>query len=136
MGGDRSAWMGLFLFVLIALAPSVMFWLALRLLPAVGSRLTERFARHRALPGPTLQDIVADVRRLRREVCDEVPRTQVRRIALLAAYDGALLDACRIVDVPDPPLADASPRERSLARLLTEAALEDAGILLDPPLRN
>jgi hypothetical protein len=75
---------------------------------------------------------VADLRRLRREVRYCPPATQVRTVALNAAYDHTLLDVCRIVGV-DAPLLDAPEADRAFARLLTEAVLEDAGVALDPP---
>lgn len=123
--------MGLLLYVLVAATPTMMFWLALRLLPAASTAIAERRRRRHALPGQSLEKVVADMRRLRREVCGRPP-TMVRRTAVLAAYDDTLIDLCRIVDV-DAPLASATGPDRAFARLLTEAALEDAGIALDPP---
>ena len=76
---------------------------------------------------------VSTVRRLRRELKGAPPTTQVRRVALQAAYDDALVDACRVAGIPDPPLAGAEGSDRPFARLLTEAALEEAGVALDPP---
>ncbi len=133
MAGDRSALMGLLLYLLVAVLPTVAFWCALRLLPAAYSRWEERRNQRREALGPSLQQVAADLRRLRREIRGGRATTQVRRVALLAAYDGALLDACRVAGVADPPLASASPTDRPYARLLTEAALEDAGVVLDPP---
>jgi hypothetical protein len=133
MAGDRPVLMGLLLYVLVAAAPTVLFWAALRLLPAAVTTWTERRRKRRHLPtGPALESVVANLRRLRREVCCGVQRNQVRRTALQAAYDETLLECCRLVDV-DAPLAAAAGRERAFARLQTEAALEDAGIALDPP---
>ncbi|MGH3585345.1 MAG: hypothetical protein ACRDQ0_03390, partial [Pseudonocardia sp.] len=60
--------------------------------------------------------------------------TQVRTVALQSAYDETLLEACAMVGV-EAPLAGARPADRAFARLLTEAALERAGIALDPPPR-
>ena len=131
MAGDRSALVGLLLYLLIAAAPTALFWIVLRLLPAACAAFDER--RRKEVPGPPLEDVVTDLRRLRREVCGPPQRTQVRRVALLSAYDDALLEACRVVGIPDPPLAAATGSDRALARLVTEAALEDAGIALDPP---
>jgi hypothetical protein len=130
--GDRPAVAGLVIYLLIAVAPSVVFWASLRLLPAVFSWVGERRRARRRPCGPPFERTVADLRRLRREVrgCDH--RTQVRRLAVLAAYDDALLDVCKLVEV-DAPLATAVGRDRVFARLQTEAALEDAGIALDPP---
>lgn len=133
MAGDRSALLGLLLYLLVAVLPTVAFWCALRLLPAAYTRWQERRSSRREVLGPSLQQVVADVRRLRRELRGGRTTTQVRRVALLAAYDGALIDACRVAGVADPPLAGAPDAERPFARLLTEAALEDAGVVLDPP---
>jgi hypothetical protein len=131
--GDRPAIAGLILYLVIAVTPSVAFWLLLRALPAALTRFGEyRRSRRRPAPGPGLERTVADLRRLRREVRGRVPSTQVRRLAVLAAYDDALLDVCRMVEV-DAPLATAVGADREFARLLTEAALEYAGIPLDPP---
>jgi hypothetical protein len=137
VAGDRPAVLGLLLYLAIAVTPTLVLWVSLRLLPAAAAALSERLrsARRAARPrpaGPPLEATVADLRRLRREVRAREHRTQVRRTAVLAAYDDALLDVCRLVEV-DAPLATAVGHDRIYARLLTEAALEDAGIALDPP---
>jgi hypothetical protein len=131
MTGDRQALLGLALYVLVAATPTMMFWLALRLVPAASTRIAERRRRRHPPPRPSFEKVVCDLRRLRREVRGRPP-TMVRRVALLSAYDDTLIDLCRIVDV-DAPLASATGHERAFARLLTEAALEEAGIALDPP---
>jgi len=132
MAGDRPVLLGLLLYLLVAATPTILFWVALRLLPAAVTAWAERRRQRQAAAGPTLESVVANLRRLRREVCNGCYRTQVRRIAVEAAYDETLLECCRIVDV-DAPLATADARERPFARLLTEAALENAGITLDAP---
>jgi hypothetical protein len=132
MAGDRPVLLGLLLYLLVAATPTVLFWAALRLLPAAVTAWTERRRRRHAPAGPALESVVANLRRLRREVCCGAYRTQVRRVALQAAYDDTLLECCRLVEV-DAPLAAADDRERAFARLLTEAELEAAGIALDPP---
>jgi hypothetical protein len=132
MAGDRPVLLGLLLYLLVAATPTVLFWAVLRLLPAAVTAWAERRRRRHAPAGPTLESVVANLRRLRREVCCGCYRTQVRRMAVEAAYDDTLLECCRLVSV-DAPLATADARERPFARLLTEAALEDAGIALDPP---
>lgn len=132
MAGDSPALAGLLIFLVIAATPTLVLWASLRLLPAVFSRVADRRrARHRPA-GPPLESVLADLRRLRREVRAREHRTNVRRTAVLAAYDDVLIDVCRRVDV-DAPLATAVGHDRVYARLLTEAALEDAGIALDPP---
>jgi hypothetical protein len=132
VAGDRPAVAGLLLYLLIAVTPSVVLWVSLRLLPAVVTALSERLRSRRLPVRPALEATVADLRRLRHEIRCCVPRTQVRRVAVQAAYDDVLLDVCRMVEV-DAPLATAVGADRVFARLLTEAALEDAGIALDPP---
>jgi hypothetical protein len=132
MAGDRPVLLGLLLYLLVAATPSVLFWAVLRLLPAAATAWAERRRQRQAPVGPSLESVVANLRRLRREVRRGCYRTQVRRIAVEAAYDDTLLECCKIVRV-DAPLATADARERPFARLLTEAALENAGITLDPP---
>ena len=131
MPGDGSVLIHLLLYAVVAVAPTLLLLAAVRWLPAaVGHVLDLRLQRRRP-PGPTLESVVGNLRRLRREVCGKHP-TQVRHLALLSAYDDTLVQACRIVGV-DAPLAEASDTERPFARLLTEAQLEEAGIALDPP---
>ncbi len=132
MAGDRPVLLGLLLYLLVAAAPTVLFWAALRLLPAAVMAWAERRRRRHAPAGPALESVVANLRRLRREVCCGCYRTQVRRVALQAAYDDTLVECCRLVAL-DTPLATTDEHDRPFARLLTEAALEDAGIALDPP---
>jgi hypothetical protein len=132
MAGDRPVLLGLLLYLLVAATPTVLFWAALRLLPAALTAWCERRKRRDAPAGPPLESVVANLRRLRREVCRGCYHTQVRRMAVEAAYDDTLLECCRLVAV-DAPLATADARDRPFARLLTEAALENAGITLDPP---
>ena len=130
--GDRPVVEGLLLYIAIAVAPTVMVWLGVRLLPAVVTSFLERRRRTDPPVGPSLESVVADVRRLHRQVRDCRPPTRVRTVALLAASDDTLLQVCAMVEV-DAPLATATGRDRGFARMLTEAALENAGIALDPP---
>jgi hypothetical protein len=130
--GDRPVVEGLLLYVAIAVAPTVVVWLGVRLLPAVVTSFLERTRRTDPSTGPCLESVVSNLRRLHRLVRDCRPPTRVRTVALLAAYDDTLLEACAMVDL-DAPLATASASDRAFARMLTEAALENAGIALDPP---
>jgi hypothetical protein len=130
--GDRPVILGLLLYVAIAVAPTLIVWMGVRILPAAVTAFLERRRRTDLPVGPCLESVVGNLRRLRRLVRDGRPPTQVRTVALLAAYDETLLEACAMVGV-DPPLATATGRDRAFARLLTEAALENAGITLDSP---
>jgi hypothetical protein len=130
--GDRPVLLGLLLYLLLAVMPTMLFWVASRL-AAVVTRVGERRRSRRTPPGPTLECVVANLRRLRREVRARSQPTQVRRVAVLAAYDDTLLQTCGLVGVDAPLACAVGTEDRAFARLLTEAALEDAGIALDPP---
>ncbi|WP_214364253.1 hypothetical protein [Pseudonocardia sp. H11422] len=132
MTGDRPLWAGMTLYLLITAAPTLLFWAALRVLPAVAAR---RVRRRVAPTGPSPESLVADLRRLRREMCGPPKRTRLRRVALLAAYDDVLIDLAGAVGVDAAPLAASreGTSERAFVRLQTEAAVEAGGIALDPP---
>ena len=122
----------LLIYLLIASGPTVLMWMLLRTLPAAVERIDDWRARRHVRPGPCLEASVANLRRLRREMRGGAQPTQLRRVALLAAYDDTLLEVCGIVGV-DAPLGSAAASDRAFARLLTEAELEEAGIAIDPP---
>lgn len=127
--------MGLLTYAVISVCPALLVWLALRIGPVLldAAEAWQRRRHRRQEPeGPPLEKVVAAVRRLRREIRSGSPTTHVRARALAAAYDDVLVDLCRIVGV-DTPLACAEEADRPFARLQTEAALEQAGIALDPP---
>ena len=130
--GDRPVLLGLLLYVAIAVAPTLIVGLVVRILPAAITSFWERRRRTDLPTGPCLESVVGNLRRLRRQVRDCRPPTKVRTVALLAAYDETLLEACAMVGV-DAPLGAATGHDRAFARLLTEAALENAGIALDSP---
>jgi hypothetical protein len=135
MAGESPVLTGILLYLVLAATPTLFFWVALRLLPGAFERLSERRKVHRARQqpaGPAIEASVANLRRLRRDVRGRQQPNQVRQLALLAAYDSTLIEVCQRVGV-DAPLATADGPDRAFARLLTEAALEDAGIALDPP---
>ena len=131
MPGNGSVLAGLLLYILVAATPTLLVWVAVRLIPAAIARALDLRAQRRRPPGPSLESVVGNLRRLRREVRGRPP-TQVRHLALLAAYDDTLVQACRLVGV-DVPLSAATDAERPFARLVAEAQLEEAGIALDPP---
>ena len=135
MAGQSPVLTGILLYIAIAVAPTLIFWVALRLLPAGIDRMAERrkVKRARLRPeGASIECAVANLRRLRREVQGRDQPNQVRRLAVLAAYDTTLLEVCSRVGV-DAPLRTAVGSDRAFARLITEAALEQAGVALDPP---
>lgn len=132
--------LGVLTYVAIAAAPTLVVWAVARLLPVLLG-LPERLrGRRRAGPlranGQSFESLVADLHRLRRAVRGRPPTTRVRRVALMAAYDDVLSDLCLAVGVSRPPLCEVPERERPFARLQTEAAIEQAGVVLDPPGRG
>lgn len=92
---------------------------ALRILPAPPP----------APEGMPIERIAADLRRIRpqaRRQASGMP--MARRRAIVAAYDEALLDACRALDVPTDLGRISDALERESERLRTEAELERAGV--------
>ncbi len=77
-----------------------------------------------------LDAIARDLRRLHRTV-RTIPRgtAMARRTATLGAYDDVLLEACRVLDLPDT-LSDLPPgTERDAERLRVEYLLAEAGLV-------
>jgi hypothetical protein len=82
-----------------------------------------------APPGMPIERIAADLRRIRPQaLTPETGTPMARRRAVVRAYDEALLDACRALDVPTEldRLTDALERESE--RLRTEHELGQAGV--------
>jgi hypothetical protein len=81
--------------------------------------------------GMPIERIAADLRRIRPEAQMPAPGTpMVRRLAIVAAYDQALLEACRALDIPTDLDRVSDALERESERLRTEAELERAGVEL------
>ncbi len=135
MTGDRPVLLGLLIYLVLAAAPTVLFWLALRVLPPAVERVDDWWARRHGPPRPCLEQAVATLHRLRRDMRIGNHPTQVRRLAVQEAYDRTLIEVCGFVGL-EAPLGSATGTDRAYARLLTEAELEDAGIVLDPPGRG
>jgi hypothetical protein len=80
-----------------------------------------------APPAPAGMPI--DLRRIRVQARRPVTgMPMARRRAIAAAYDDALLDACRALDVPTELDRISDDLERESERLRTEAELERAGV--------
>jgi len=79
--------------------------------------------------GMPIERIAADLRRIRPEALLPAAGTPMaRRKAVVAAYDQALLDACRALGVPTELDTVTDGLERESERLRTEAELERAGV--------
>jgi hypothetical protein len=91
-----------------------------------------RAARHPAPQARPLERVVADLRRLGRQV-DLVPAgcPMVRRRALLAAYDDVLAEAAAMVGVAPPQGGPPEGRAGQVERLRVVCALRAAGVRVD-----
>ena len=81
--------------------------------------------------GMPIERISADLRRIRvRTMTQAEGLPMVQRRAILAAYDDALLDACRALGVHTDLEAMNDDLDRESERLRTEVQLERSGIVL------
>jgi hypothetical protein len=85
-----------------------------------------------AIPAPNgmrIERIAADLRRIRPQAMHPATGTpMVRRRAVVAAYDDALVDACRALGVPTELTLITDPLERESERLRAEHELIQAGV--------
>jgi hypothetical protein len=81
--------------------------------------------------GMPIERIAADLRRIRPQALTPAMGTPMaRRRAIVAAYDEALVDACRALGVATDLARMTDALERESERLRTEAELERAGVEL------
>lgn len=82
--------------------------------------------------GMPIERIAADLRRIRPQaLMPTAGMPMARRKAIVAAYDEALLDACRALDISTDLDRVTDTLERESERLRTEAELERAGVAFD-----
>lgn len=121
----------LILLVIVVIAPTLLFWLLLRIprtVDAVGARLRRR--RHGPEPAcPPIERLAADLRRVHRTLAEFPPGTPaVRRRATREAYDALLVQACTALEVPHHLDGTGEGIDREVERLRVEEALRTAGI--------
>jgi hypothetical protein len=81
--------------------------------------------------GMPIERIVTDIRRIRPQALTPASgMPMARRRGIVAAYDDALLDACRALGVPTALDRVTDHLERESERLRTEHELERAGVRL------
>ncbi|HEX4686421.1 MAG TPA: hypothetical protein VH228_06545 [Nocardioides sp.] len=81
--------------------------------------------------GMPIERIAADLRRIRPQALMQATGTPMaRRRGIIAAYDQALLEACRALEVPTELDRITDALERESERLRTEAELARAGVEL------
>jgi hypothetical protein len=121
----------LVLLVVVVIAPTLLFWVLLRVpktVDAVGAYLRRR--RRGPEPAcPPIERLAADLRRVHRTLAEFPPGTPaVRRRATRDAYDALLVQACTALDVPHRLDAIGEGIDREVERLRVEEALRLAGI--------
>jgi hypothetical protein len=120
----------LLLLAVVVTAPTLLFWVALRVPKAVdtvGAYLRRR--RGPATTTPPIERLAADLRRVHRALADFPPGTpNVRRVATREAYDALLVQACAAVDVPHRLDSVPEGMDRDLERLRVEEALRVQGV--------
>lgn len=81
-------------------------------------------------PGPPVERLARDVERIHRDLIRLPAGTPLaRRRGILAAYDDALADACRAMQVPQRLEELPAGVEREIERLRVEEALAATGII-------
>ncbi|MFI7121667.1 hypothetical protein [Amycolatopsis sp. NPDC049868] len=115
------------LYAVVAVAPSALFWCALKV-PA-GVRWWRGRRRPELPAGPPIEKLAADLRRVHRLLA-ELPSgaSAVRRYGTRQAYDALLVEACREVEV-DHRLAELPEGfDREIERLRVEESLAEHGL--------
>ncbi len=122
---------GLILLVIVVIAPTLLFWLMLRVprsVDAIGAYVRKR--RQGPTPAhPPIERLAADLRRVHRTLAEFPPGTPaVRRRATREAYDALLVQACAAVDVPHRLDTLGEGMDREVERLRVEESLREAGV--------
>lgn len=119
------------LFAIAVLAPTLFFWMLVRLprvVDVVGERIRRRRVQPTSLP---IEQLAADLRRVHKllvQCPDGTP--MVRRVATRDAYDELLRQACTAVDVRHELDELPEGMERDIERLRVQEALRDAGLTI------
>lgn len=121
----------LILLVVVVIAPTLLFWVLLRV-PKTVDAMGAYLRRRRRGPEPVrppIERLAADLRRVHRTLAGFPPGTPaVRRRATREAYDALLVQACTALDVPHRLDTVGEGMDREVERLRVEEALRSAGI--------
>ena len=88
------------------------------------------------LRGRPVEQLAADLRRLRMAVGTDQRRSATHQLANRVAYDQLLMQACQMLNVPHELVKNTAGPERDIERIRVEAELERAGIVLSPAGRS
>jgi hypothetical protein len=78
--------------------------------------------------GLPLEDVVANLRRLRVAVGGDASRSAAHQMGNRLAYDRLLAQACEMLDIQHELSAETAGMERDIERVRIEAELEGAGV--------
>jgi hypothetical protein len=130
-----GSWDGVVVLAEVTFGGAAVVWCALNLerLGALGMRAGRRLHLIATPPpsaaGMPIERIAADLRRIRPQALRPASGTPfTRRQAVVAAYDDALLDACRALGVSTELDRITDAFERESERLRAEHELEKAGV--------
>lgn len=82
------------------------------------------------LRGRPVEQLAADLRRLRVAVATDQRHSATHQLANRVAYDQLLMQACQMLNVPHQLTNNTAGPERDIERIRVEAELERAGIVL------
>ncbi len=82
------------------------------------------------LRGRPIEQLAADLRRLRMTVATDQRRSATHQLANRVAYDQLLMQVCEMLAVPHDLDKKTGGPERDIERIRVEAELERAGIVL------
>src|SRR5215210_2045664 len=88
------------------------------------------------LTGRPVEQLAADLRRLRVVVGTDQRRSATHQLANRVAYDQLLMQTCQMLNVPHELVKNTAGPERDVERIRVEAELERAGIVLSPAGRS
>ncbi|HEY3710267.1 MAG TPA: hypothetical protein VGL64_12880 [Amycolatopsis sp.] len=120
----------LVLFAVVSFAPSALFWCALRI-PALYRWMARRRPGRPVPAGPPIEQLSADLRRVRRQLSGYPAGTPAaRRYGTRQAYDELLATACREVGVDHRLAGLPEGIDRDLERLRMEDSLRQHGLVV------
>jgi hypothetical protein len=82
------------------------------------------------LRGRPIEQLAADLRRLRAAAATDQQRSATHQLANRIAYDQLLMQACEMLNVPHDLAKKTAGPERDIERLRIEAELERIGLVL------
>ena len=84
----------------------------------------------RRMRGAPLEQLAADLRRLRNAVGTDAHRSAAHQLGTRLAYDQVLTQACSMLQIEHELTSETSGMERDIERFRIEAELERAGVMV------